>query len=150
MRLLTALFILIFNCTLGYAQQRPYYSQYVLNTFIVNPAVAGIENYTDVKISYRHQWTGINGSPTTSYLSIHGPLHKSSEKRENPTSFHPSGENPRGEQYWNDYTATDPHAGVGVTVLDDKTGPLNRFSISAAYAYHLPLTRKISISGGIS
>ena len=37
------------------AQQRPYYTQYILNNFIVNPAVAGIENYTDVKISHPDQ-----------------------------------------------------------------------------------------------
>ena len=150
MRLLTALSILIFNCTFVYAQQRPYYTQYVLNTFIINPAVAGIENYTDIKISHRHQWTGIDGAPVTTYLTIQGPLHKSMEKRENPTSFHPNRANPRGEQYWNDYTATDPHAGIGLTILNDKTGPLNRFSVTAAYAYHLPLTQKISISGGIA
>jgi hypothetical protein len=31
------------------AQQRPHYTQYILNNFIVNPALAGIENYTDIK-----------------------------------------------------------------------------------------------------
>jgi len=32
-----------------HAQQRPYYTQYILNDFIINPALAGIENYWDVK-----------------------------------------------------------------------------------------------------
>lgn len=150
MRLLTVVILLFFNYTFVFAQQRPYYTQYILNTFIINPAVAGIENYTDVKISHRHQWTGIEGAPITTYLTVQGPLHKSTEKRENPASFHPDGENPRGEQYWNDYTATDPHAGMGLTILNDKTGPLNRFSATVAYAYHLPLTHKMSISGGIA
>ena len=150
MRLLIAFIILFINYDFVSAQQRPYYTQYVLNTFIINPAVAGIENYTDVKISHRQQWTGIDGAPVTNYITIQGPLHKSSDKRENPTSFHPAGENPRGEQYWNSYTATDPHAGVGLTILNDKTGPLNRFSLTAAYAYHLPLSQTISISGGIA
>ncbi|TKK68973.1 type IX secretion system membrane protein PorP/SprF [Ilyomonas limi] len=149
MRLLIII-ALFANCTITSAQQRPYYTQYVLNTYIINPAVAGIENYTDIKVSHRHQWMGIDGAPITTYITIQGPVHKSTEKRESPTSFHPVGENPRGEQYWNDYTATDPHAGVGVTILNDKTGPLNRFSFTAAYAYHLPLTQKMSISGGIS
>ena len=36
------------------AQQKPVYTQYILNNYIVNPAVTGIENYTDVKISYRN------------------------------------------------------------------------------------------------
>ena len=38
------------------AQQRPYYTQYILNNYIINPAVAGIENYWDVKMSHRLQW----------------------------------------------------------------------------------------------
>ena len=35
------------------AQQRPQYTQYILNNYILNPALSGIENYTDVKISGR-------------------------------------------------------------------------------------------------
>src|SRR4051812_7152338 len=150
MRLLIAFTIVLTINIQVFAQQRPYYTQYILNTFIINPAVAGIENYTDVKASHRRQWVGLNGAPVTTYLTIQGPLHKSTTGRENATSFHPTGENPRGEQYWKDYTAADPHAGVGLTILNDKTGPLNRFSITAAYAYHLPLTSKTSLSAGVA
>jgi hypothetical protein len=41
-----AVFLLVFIC-LGHAvaaQQRPQYTQYILNNFILNPAIAGIEN----------------------------------------------------------------------------------------------------------
>ncbi|HEX4850124.1 MAG TPA: type IX secretion system membrane protein PorP/SprF, partial [Puia sp.] len=44
------------------AQQQPYYTQYILNNFILNPALAGIENYWDCKVSYRNQWVGLNGA----------------------------------------------------------------------------------------
>src|SRR3954465_587885 len=101
-----------------FAQQRPYYTQYVLNSFILNPAVAGIENYTDVKISHRHQWIGIDGAPVTTYLTIHGPLKKSDYQRETATGFHSSGENPRGRAYWLEYEKADPHAGLGLTILN--------------------------------
>ncbi|MDE3125545.1 MAG: type IX secretion system membrane protein PorP/SprF, partial [Bacteroidota bacterium] len=37
--------IFIFCFVAVSAQQRPYYTQYILNNFIINPAVAGIENY---------------------------------------------------------------------------------------------------------
>jgi type IX secretion system PorP/SprF family membrane protein len=150
MRLLITFTIILTISTQVFAQQRPYYTQYLLNTFIINPALAGIENYTDIKSSHRRQWIGINGAPVTTYFTIQGPLSKSTKGRETPTSFHPTGENPRGKQYWDDYRATDPHAGVGMTILNDKTGPLNRFSITAAYAYHLPVSRKLSLSGGIA
>lgn len=132
------------------AQQLPHYTQYVLNNYIINPALAGIENYTDVKVSHRHQWVGIDGAPVTTYLTIQGPLKKSDYERETPTSFHPSGDNPRGRAYWLDYTKADPHAGIGLTVLNDRTGPLNRFAAYATYAYHLGISPKTSISAGVS
>ncbi|HEX6913697.1 MAG TPA: type IX secretion system membrane protein PorP/SprF, partial [Chitinophagaceae bacterium] len=132
------------------AQQRPHYTQYILNNFIINPAVAGIENYTDVKISHRHQWVGLDGAPVTTYITIHGPWTKSSYERETPTTFHAPGENPRGKAYWQDYTAADPHHGLGFTMMNDRTGPLNRFSVAAAYAYHIGISERTSLSAGIS
>lgn len=133
-----------------FSQQLPHYTQYVLNSFIINPAVAGIENYTDVKISHRHQWVGIDGAPVTTYITIHGPLKKSDYQRVTATGFNASGENPRGAAYWQDYEKADPHAGVGLTVLNDRTGPLNRFAAYGTYAYHLGLTGRTSIAAGIS
>jgi type IX secretion system PorP/SprF family membrane protein len=132
------------------AQQRPYYTQYIMNNFIINPAVAGIENYWDAKASHRLQWVGLQDAPVTTYFTIHGPLKKSDYDRESATSFHASGENPRGEAYWKDYTAPEPHAGVGFTIINDKTGPLNRFAMYGTYAYHVGLTSTTSLSGGIS
>jgi type IX secretion system PorP/SprF family membrane protein len=132
------------------AQQRPHYTQYILNNFIINPAVAGIENYTDVKLSHRHQWVGLKGAPITTYITIHGPLKKSDYERETPTTFHAPGVNPRGKAYWQDYTAADPHSGIGFTMLNDRTGPLNRFSVSGTYAYHLSISARTSLSMGLS
>ncbi|HRI21802.1 MAG TPA: type IX secretion system membrane protein PorP/SprF [Panacibacter sp.] len=141
---------LMFSAAFSFAQQRPYYTQYILNNFIINPAIAGIENYTDVKISHRHQWVGLDGAPVTTYFTIQGPLKKSGMTRENATSFRPEGENPRGRTFMEEYHSTDPHHGVGLTVLNDKTGPLNRFALYASYAYHLPLNERTSISAGVS
>ena len=132
------------------AQQRPYYTQYILNNFIINPALAGIENYWDVKASHRHQWVGLDGAPVTTYFTIQGPLKKSAMARENATSLRPEGENPRGETFMENYHSTDPHHGLGLTVLNDKTGPLNRFALYASYAYHLPVNAQTSFSAGVS
>ncbi len=137
-------------CFASYAQQLPHYTQYVINNFILNPAVAGIENYTDVKISHRRQWVGIDGAPVTTYFTIHAPLKKMDYARETATGFHASGENPRGKAYWHDYEKADPHAGIGLTILNDRTGPLNRFSAYATYAYHIGISSKTSLSAGIS
>jgi type IX secretion system PorP/SprF family membrane protein len=146
-----ALTYLFISCiTYSFAQQRPYYTQYILNNFIINPAIAGIENYWDVKASHREQWVGLDGAPVTSYLTIQGPLSKNTMSRENATSIRPEGENPRGRTYMEGYQSTDPHHGIGLTFLNDRTGPLNRFALTGTYAYHLPLNERTSIGAGAS
>jgi len=141
--------LLILGLHVGYGQQLPHYTQYIMNPFIVNPAVAGIENYWDLRLSHRHQWTGINGAPVTTYLTLHGPLRKSDYAEASPTGFNPEGENPRGKGYWQDYTTPPPHPGAGLTILNDKAGPINRFSITGAYAHHVNLSPRTSLSAGI-
>lgn len=132
------------------AQQRPYYTQYILNNFIINPAVAGIENYWDAKVSHRHQWVGLDGAPITTYATIQGPLQTNGLARETPFTVHAAGENPLGDSYDQNYQATPPHFGLGFTVINDATGPLNRFAASASLAYHMPLAEKLSLAGGVS
>src|SRR5450432_955276 len=99
------------------AQQKPQYTQYILNNYIINPALSGIENYTDVKLSHRHQWVGLQGAPVTTYLTINMPLGKKDE-RQNTATVPKPGENPRGKSYWENYEAAKPHSGIGLTVID--------------------------------
>jgi type IX secretion system PorP/SprF family membrane protein len=121
-----------------------------MNNYIINPAVAGIENYWDVKASHRMQWVGLQDAPVTTYLTIHGPLKRSDYDRESATTIHAPGSNPRGQAYWQDYTSVEPHHGVGLTILNDRTGPLNRFAAYGTYAYHMGISPRTSLSGGIS
>lgn len=129
------------------AQQKPHYTQYILNQYILNPALSGIENYADIKLSHRHQWAGLEDAPVTTYLTVHAPLGKK-DYRTTATSFQVPGENPRGRGYWENYTAATPHHGVGLQVVNDRTGPLNHFAAYATYAYHLGLTPTTSLSAG--
>src|SRR5437868_12722466 len=115
-------------------QQKPHYTQYILNQYIINPALSGIENYIDIKASHRLQWVGLLDAPVTTYITIHGPIGKSDLKT-TATSFQVPGENPRGKKYWEEYTASRPHHGWGVQVINDRTGPLNNFSAFGTYAY---------------
>lgn len=129
------------------AQQKPHYTQYILNQYIINPALSGIENYTDVKISHRHQWVGIQDAPVTTYFTIQGPIGKKDYKT-TATSFSTPGENPRGKQYWQDYETSAPHHGIGLQVIDDRTGPLHTSSAYLTYAYHLGLSPRTNIAAG--
>jgi type IX secretion system PorP/SprF family membrane protein len=134
-------------CVSVSAQQKPHYTQYILNQYILNPALTGIENYTDIKVSHRHQWAGINGAPVTTYLTAHTSLGKK-DYRTTATSFEVPGENPRGQRYWEDYTAAEPHHGIGLQIINDKTGPLGQFSAYATYAYHIGLSPRTSLAAG--
>ncbi|MEO8771464.1 MAG: type IX secretion system membrane protein PorP/SprF [Ferruginibacter sp.] len=145
-----SLLILTINISiLALGQAKPSYTQYILNNYILNPAVAGIENYTDIKLSYRNQWTGINGAPTTAYFSIHGPIGKE-DLRTSSTSLPVHGQNPRGNTYWDQYAAPSPHHGVGFTVLNDRAGYIDRWSVYATYAYHKPLGAKTTLAAGFN
>lgn len=129
------------------AQQKPHYTQYILNQYIINPAIAGIENYADVKLSHRHQWVGMQDAPVTTYFTIHGALGKKNYS-ESPTSFRMPGQNPRGKSYWEEYTTPGPHHGIGMQVVNDATGPLNRFAAYGTYAYHLGLNPTTTLAAG--
>jgi len=58
----------------GLAQQLPQYSQYMLNEMAINPAVAGKDEYSDVRSNNRYQWAGITDAPRTYMLTAHGPI----------------------------------------------------------------------------
>jgi len=104
------------------AQQLTQYSHYVLNYFGMNPAVAGSSPCLDMKIGYRKQWTGVLGSPSTAFANAHGNFGKKKN------SFH----------------------GVGGQVETDDVGPLSFTSVALAYAYHMKINRKTSLSAGVS
>ena len=140
---------LLLFCVQVSGQQRPHYTQYILNNYILNPALSGIENYTDVKISSRDQWVGLNGAPKTTYFSIQAPIGKG-DYRTSSTSFEVPGQNPRGKYYWENYTAAEPHHGIGMTIVNDKTGSFNRFTANATYAYHIGLSPTMNLSAGFS
>lgn len=59
---------------LGVAQQLPQYTQYMLNEMAINPAVAGKDEFADVRSNNRYQWVGITDAPRTYMLTLHGPI----------------------------------------------------------------------------
>jgi type IX secretion system PorP/SprF family membrane protein len=142
-------FVLIISVVIANGQAKSSYTQYILNNYILNPALAGIENYTDIKASFRNQWTGINGAPLTNYISLQTPIGKS-DYRTTATSNAVPGQNPRGKQYWDDYTSPDPHHGIGFIAMSDKAGYISRWNISASYAYHKPIGIKTTLAAGFN
>lgn len=132
------------------AQQRPQYTQYIFNNYILNPAITGIENYIDVKAGYRKQWQGLDGAPETSYISVHAPLGKNFTYGTSTSVPQGGGTNPNSRSYLQNYMASEPHHGVGLYVVTDKAGPISRTDVNASYAYHLGITEQINFSVGVA
>lgn len=104
------------------AQQHPHYTMYMANNFVLNPAIAGIEPYIDMKLAARSQWTGINEAPKTMYVTVNAPV--------DITNFHRN------------------RIGVGGKVFVDKTGPIMLSAAELNFAYHLPLNSEYKLSFG--
>jgi type IX secretion system PorP/SprF family membrane protein len=71
LRILIASFWIFVMAAPLQAQQRFRRSAFPVNSFLINPAVAGTEPVTVFGSSYRHQWAGFDGAPTTTVFSAH-------------------------------------------------------------------------------
>jgi len=102
MKKLTLLFVSIFMGSMLQAQQLPQLSQFMINDFAVNPAIAGMDDYYQIKTSVRNQWVGIEDAPKTTLLSIYG---KSSDRVG------------LGGSVFNDQTGPTSRAGASLTYV---------------------------------
>jgi type IX secretion system PorP/SprF family membrane protein len=132
------------------AQQLPQYTQYVFNNYLLNPAVSGIENYTDAKMGYRSQWTGLDGAPVTSYLSVNLPIGDNFINGDATGGDAYGGMNPSSRLYTQNYQASEPHHGIGFMVVTDKAGPITQTNLDATYAYHIGLAPRLNLAVGVS
>ncbi len=132
----------------AFSQQRPQYTQYIFNNYLLNPALSGIENYMDVKVGHRSQWAGIENAPKTSFLSAHWNLSDNYLWR-NPLSLPEKGDDPQSRSYTQNYMSSPAHHGMGVMAVSDKAGPISRFDAGITYAYHLQLSGMNNLAVGI-
>src|SRR5690606_1545819 len=105
------------------AQQQPHYTMYMANNFVLNPAAAGMEEYTVLKLSARSQWTGINDAPKTLYATLNAPWLRRDGRKSN--------------------------LGIGGKIFVDQTGPILFSSAELNGAYHLPLNETYRLSFGM-
>ena len=53
------------------AQQNIAFSQYMLNYYSINPAVAGTESYMPIALGFHQSWTGFTNAPNMQMISGH-------------------------------------------------------------------------------
>lgn len=112
----------------GNAQEIPvyYHSQYLLNPYLINPAIAGSKDYSRLNLSVRQTAAKIAGSPKTQILSYQTRLRKFLNLNKDAIK--------RGSEFSN--------VGLGGYIYNDASGPLKKVGFQLTYAYHLPLSRE--------
>jgi len=145
---LYALLLFIFIAQYSYSQQRPQQSLYVVNSYLYNPAVGGIERFMDARLGYRSQWQQIKGAPTTSYFSMHAPFGRKKRKNYFVNPPNPKDRNTNRDDHTT--SGITQHHSVGGAVIMDQTGNFQRYQVDVSYGYHLPLTKKYTLSMGVS
>ncbi|MCB0395902.1 MAG: type IX secretion system membrane protein PorP/SprF [Flavobacteriales bacterium] len=111
--------ILLLACQAVSAQQLAPFSQYMLNPYSINPAVSGTEDFYQMRLNYRNQWAGLDGAPTTYYLSYYG-------------------RKPR-----------NLNTGLGVIAYSDNMGPTKRSGFQGSYTHHLKLNDSTKLALGL-
>ena len=127
------------------AQQLPQGSLYTLNPFVVNPALSGAYDFTDVRLSYRRQWMGLDDAPNTAYLTAHLPIgygDKVPQATRTPRYATKHGLPPTPP-------AGSWRFGVGILLLADRTGPTERNLVQLTGAAHLSLAGDWQLSAGL-
>lgn len=123
---------LLLATTASFAQQTNQYSMYMLNQYLINPAVAGTEDFTEIKLGYRMQWVG-SGLPNT------------------PRSFFATGHTPIGKKASGyDDVKPVPYHGIGGTLNQESNNIFQRLTAMVSYSYHIPLSPKLNLSIGAS
>lgn len=101
-------------------QQLPIYTNYVLNPYAYNPAVAGSKPHAVVNLNYRNQWVGFQDAPKTYMISLSSPIGKQKK------------------------------VAIGALVNSDNVGLLSRTSGYLTFAYHIKLNEKYKLGLGVS
>jgi len=120
------------------SQQVPLYSQYMLNGFLINPAVAGSEGYTAVNLTAREQWIGMTHAPGTYALSFQTRILKK--------SYISRGSSVRRRKA---NSSRSGKVGVGGYLFSDHNGAVERTGLKATYAYHINFNHS-QLSFGLS
>lgn len=121
--------------------------QYFLNNYLVNPAVAGVYDYGDLRLGYSRQWSGIGSSPSSLMLTYH--MNVSSQKDQVMRYSYREGRYRPGNRRTQYYGRRLKH-GVGFRLIADRLHVFRNTGLSLSYACHVPLSPVWTLSAGFS
>lgn len=122
-----------------FGQQHPFYSQYMLDKFLVNPAIAGSNGVSSINLISRQQYVGFEKPPQTFALSA--------QSRILDDSFILKRLNLRKR---NKRKSRAGKVGVGASLFTDRNGIISRTGFQATYAYHINISNAWQVSMGLS
>ncbi len=136
---LSIILILLCGMWTVYGQQSPVFSQYMVNKFLVNPAVAGGNGVSTINMVAREQYSGFKNAPRTFALSAQTRLMNDSyilralriRKNANQAS-------------------RIAHIGLGANIYSDRNGIVTKTGIQLTYAYHVNFNNSFQLSMGLS
>jgi len=138
LRSVYAIILFMFLPLAARAQQMPLYSQYVMNSYMINPAITGSDGYTTFNITGRQQWLGFKDAPANYSVSGQTRLLKRSyvikRRRINQNSLKPSSKG---------------RVGLGGFIYNDRNGAVERTGLQGSYAYHI-FVKETQFSFGVS
>ena len=133
MRIVYTLICLLLLLGDVFAQQTPVYSQYFINGFVVNPALAGSDGTIKFELSARDYLIGVRESPNTFTASVNGRVLRQKVSVQDGKVTSQSGK-----------------VGMGGLVFSDHNGLVNRIGMQYTYAYHIDLPNNSHLSLGLS
>lgn len=108
----------------AFAQQEEQFTQFTLDNYGLNPAVAGASNGLTFLAGNRTQWRGFDGGPKTQFANFTKAFGKKGYKK-----------------YW---------SGIGGYVQQDKFGVFTTKQAYLSYAIHIKMSSKFRASLGIA
>ena len=147
MKKVLLIYFLVFTCCAAFAQYIPGNGQAFQFASITNPAFSGVENFGDLKMSYRYQWGGFGDySPTYVNLSYNTRLKHpldlkyNTMRMSNPAIVAP--ENlPRRKRIIH---------GLGMNVFHSRVGVINTMGGALGYAFNYPVSKTFRFSMGVA
>jgi type IX secretion system PorP/SprF family membrane protein len=131
--------VLCFITGIGFAQQVPMYSQYIMNGFLVNPSIAGRDGYTTVNLTVREQWVGMQDAPSTYAASFQTRILRNSYISKSTAVRKKLVKPTKGSR-----------VGLGGYVFSDYNGIMRRTGAELVYAYHIPLGATDGVPNSLS
>lgn len=138
----------LFGIPLGAnGQAKVLFSQYFQNLPAFSPALTGVNDFLDIKIAYRKQWSGIPDSPESLFVSAyHRATPGANRYQDNSLSIgnETNYENPSKKR------ATPLSVGFGGYLLTNKQGGIRQTEGLLNAAIHVPIRERTYLSMGIS